>query len=147
MTTHIPKVDERDRQWLVLDAKDQVLGKLAATAAAILTGKTKPIYTPFLDTGDHVIVINADKIVLTANKAEKKMSYRHSGYPGGLKAVGYEELLTKHPERAIELAVKGMLPHNRLANRLIRKLKVYAGSEHPHAAQQPQPFEIKQIAQ
>jgi large subunit ribosomal protein L13 len=113
----------------------------------LLRGKHKPTFAPHVDTGDFVIVINAGKVALTGNKRQTKIAYRHSGYPGGLKAVGYEELLTKNPERAIELAVKGMLPHNRLGARQIRKLKVYAGAEHPHAAQLPQPFEIKQIAQ
>ncbi|OLB80932.1 MAG: 50S ribosomal protein L13 [Actinobacteria bacterium 13_2_20CM_2_71_6] len=109
--------------------------------------RTKPVFAPHVDTGDFVIVVNASKVALTGNKRQTKVAYRHSGYPGGLKRVGYDELLTKRPERAIELAVKGMLPHNRLGRQLIRKLKVYAGNEHPHAAQQPKPFEIKQVAQ
>ena len=147
MRTYSPKSGDVQRQWLVIDATDVVLGRLATQAATLLRGKHKPIYAPHLDTGDFVIVINADKVALTGNKRETKMAYRHSGYPGGLRATSYEELLTKRPERAVELAVKGMLPHNRLGNRLIGKLKVYAGAEHPHAAQQPKPFEIKQVAQ
>jgi len=145
--TYSPKPGEIERQWHVIDASDVVLGRLATHAATLLRGKHKPTFAPHVDTGDFVIVINASKLVLTGNKRQTKIAYRHSGYPGGLKAVSYEELLTKRPDRAVELAVKGMLPHNRLGNRLIRKLKVYAGPEHPHGAQQPQPFEIKQIAQ
>jgi len=145
--TYSPKPGEIERQWHVIDASDVVLGRLATHAATLLRGKHKPTFAPHVDTGDFVIVINASKLVLTGNKRQTKIAYRHSGYPGGLKAVSYEELLTKRPERAVELAVKGMLPHNRLGNRLIHKLKVYAGPEHPHGAQQPQPFEIKQIAQ
>ena len=147
MGTYSPKPGEIERVWHVIDATDVVLGRLATHAATLLRGKHKPTFAPHVDTGDFVIVINAGKVALTGNKRQTKVAYRHSGHPGGLKAVGYEELLTKNPERAIELAVKGMLPHNRLGARQIRKLKVYAGAEHPHAAQLPQPFEIKQIAQ
>ena len=147
MRTYSPKSGDVQRQWLVIDATDVVLGRLATQAATLLRGKHKPIYAPHLDTGDFVIVINADKVALTGNKRETKVAYRHSGYPGGLRAVGYEELLTKRPEKAIELAVKGMLPHNKLARQIIKKLKVYPGAEHPHAAQQPTPFEITQVAQ
>jgi large subunit ribosomal protein L13 len=124
-----------------------VLGRLATHAATLLRGKHKPTFAPHVDTGDFVVVINAGKVALTGNKRQTKVAYRHSGYPGGLKQVNYEELLTRHPDRAVELAVKGMLPHNRLGRKLIRKLKVYPGAEHPHAAQKPVPFEIKQIAQ
>jgi large subunit ribosomal protein L13 len=131
----------------VIDASDVVLGRLATHAATLLRGKHKPTFAPHVDTGDFVIVINAGKIALTGNKRQTKMAYRHSGYPGGLKRVSYGDLLTKRPDRAVELAVKGMLPHNRLGRQLIKKLKVYAGAEHPHAAQQPTPFEIKQVAQ
>src|SRR4051812_13570722 len=145
--TYSPKPGEIDRQWHVIDATDVVLGRLATHAATLLRGKHKPTFAPHVDTGDFVIVINAGAVALTGNKRQTKVAYRHSGYPGGLKRIGYEELLTKNPERAIELAVKGMLPHNRIGARQIRKLKVYAGAEHPHAAQLPQPFEIKQIAQ
>ena len=147
MGTYSPKPGEIERQWHVIDAADVVLGRLATHAATLLRGKHKPVFAPHVDTGDFVIVINAGKVALTGNKRQTKVAYRHSGYPGGLKQIGYEELLAKRPERAIELAVKGMLPHNRLGRQLIRKLKVYAGSEHPHAAQQPKPFEIKQVAQ
>jgi large subunit ribosomal protein L13 len=145
--TYSPKPGEVERQWHVIDASDVVLGRLATQAATLLRGKHKPVFAPHVDTGDFVIVINAGKVVLTGNKRQTKVAYRHSGYPGGLRAVGYEVLLTKRPERAVELAVKGMLPHNRLGRQLIKKLKVYAGPEHPHAAQQPKPFEIKQVAQ
>jgi large subunit ribosomal protein L13 len=145
--TYSPKPGEIERQWHVIDASDVVLGRLATHAATLLRGKHKPTFAPHVDTGDFVIVINAGKIALTGNKRQTKIAYRHSGYPGGLKQVRYEDLLATRPERAIELAVKGMLPHNKLGSRLIRKLKVYAGSEHPHTAQQPVPFEIKQIAQ
>jgi large subunit ribosomal protein L13 len=145
--TYSPKPGEIERHWHVIDAADVVLGRLATHAATLLRGKHKPVFAPHVDTGDFVIVINAGKVALTGNKRHTKIAYRHSGYPGGLKAVRYEELLSKRPERAIEQAVKGMLPHNRMGRQLIRKLKVYAGPEHPHAAQQPVPFEIKQIAQ
>jgi large subunit ribosomal protein L13 len=145
--TYSPKPADIQREWHVIDATDVVLGRLAVQVATLLRGKHKPTYAPHVDGGDFVIVVNAGKVALTGNKRQTKVAYRHSGYPGGLKAVRYEELLTKRPERAIELAVRGMLPHNRLGRQLIRKLKVYAGSEHPHAAQQPQPFEIKQVAQ
>ncbi|GAA1746568.1 MULTISPECIES: 50S ribosomal protein L13 [Luedemannella] len=147
MGTYSPKPGEIERQWVVIDAADVVLGRLATHAATILRGKHKPTFAPHVDTGDFVIVVNAGKVALTGNKRQDKKAYRHSGFPGGLKAVSYDELLDKRPERAIELAVKGMLPHNRLGRKLIKKLKVYAGPEHPHAAQQPVPFEIKQIAQ
>jgi large subunit ribosomal protein L13 len=145
--TYSPKPGEIERQWHVIDASDVVLGRLATHAATLLRGKHKPTFAPHVDMGDFVIVINASKVALTGNKRQTKIAYRHSGFPGGLKAVSYGELLDKRPERAIELAVKGMLPHNRLGRQLIKKLKVYPGAEHPHAAQQPQPFEIKQVAQ
>jgi large subunit ribosomal protein L13 len=145
--TYSPKPGEIERQWHVIDASDVVLGRLATHAATLLRGKHKPVFAPHVDTGDFVIIINASKVALTGNKRQTKIAYRHSGYPGGLHHIGYEELLTKRPDRAVELAVRGMLPHNRLGRQLIRKLKVYAGAEHPHAAQQPVPFEIKQIAQ
>jgi large subunit ribosomal protein L13 len=145
--TYSPKPGEIERQWHVIDAADVVLGRLATHAATLLRGKHKPVFAPHVDTGDFVIIVNAGKVALTGNKRQTKFAYRHSGYPGGLKKVSYDELLDKRPERAVELAVKGMLPHNRLGRKLIRKLKVYAGAEHPHAAQQPVPFEIKQIAQ
>ena len=145
--TYSPKPGEIERQWHIIDASDVVLGRLATHTANLLRGKHKPTFAPHVDTGDYVVIINAGKVALTGNKRQTKVAYRHSGYPGGLKQVGYEELLTKRPEKAIELAVKGMLPHNKLARQIIKKLKVYPGAEHPHAAQQPQPFEITQIAQ
>jgi large subunit ribosomal protein L13 len=145
--TYSPKPGEIERQWHVIDASDVVLGRLATHVATLLRGKHKPTFAPHVDTGDFVVIVNAGKVALTGNKRETKVAYRHSGYPGGLKKVTYNDLLNKRPERAIELAVKGMLPHNKLGAKLIRKLKVYPGAEHPHAAQQPVPFEIKQIAQ
>jgi len=145
--TYSPKPGDVQRQWHVIDATDVVLGRLAVQVATLLRGKHKPTFAPHVDSGDFVVVVNAGKIALTGDKRDSKLAYRHSGYPGGLKRIGYDELLTKRPERAVELAVKGMLPHNKLGRKLIRKLKVYAGAEHPHQAQQPVPFEIKQIAQ
>ena len=147
MRTYSPKPGEIERQWHIIDASDVVLGRLATHTATLLRGKHKPTFAPHVDTGDFVVIINAGKVALTGNKRQTKVAYRHSGYPGGLKKIGYEELLSKRPEKAIELAVKGMLPHNKLAAQIIKKLKVYPGAEHPHAAQQPQPFEITQIAQ
>ena len=147
MPTYTPKAGDITRSWYVIDATDVVLGRLAVAAANLLRGKHKPTFTPNVDGGDFVIVINAEKIALTGNKRENKLAYRHSGYPGGLRATAYSELLEKHPERAIEKAVRGMLPKSSLARQQITKLKVYAGSEHPHAAQQPKPFEITQVAQ
>jgi large subunit ribosomal protein L13 len=145
--TYSPKAGDVQRQWHVIDANDVVLGRLATQAATLLRGKHKPIFAPHVDTGDFVIIVNASKVALTGNKREQKVAYRHSGYPGGLKRVGYTELLEKRPEKAIELAIKGMLPKNKLGRQLLSKLKVYAGPEHPHAAQQPVPFEIGQVAQ
>jgi large subunit ribosomal protein L13 len=124
-----------------------VLGRLATHAATLLRGKHKPIFAPHADTGDFVIIVNADKVGLTGNKRQEKFAYRHSGYPGGLKKIGYAQLLSTRPERAIERAVKGMLPHNRLSRKVIKKLKVYVGPNHPHAAQKPVPFEIEHVAQ
>ena len=147
MRTYSPKPGEIERHWHVIDASDVVLGRLATHAATLLRGKHKPTFAPHVDTGDFVIVVNAGKVALTGNKRQTKFAYRHSGYPGGLKKVSYQVLLDTRPERAVEQAVKGMLPHNKLGRRLIKKLKVYAGAEHPHAAQQPVSFEIKQIAQ
>jgi large subunit ribosomal protein L13 len=145
--TYSPKADDIQRQWHVIDASDVVLGRLATHAATLLRGKHKPIFAPHVDTGDFVIVINAGKIALTGNKRESKVAYRHSGYPGGLKRVPYSVLLDKRPEQAIEIAVRGMLPKNRIGRQMLTKLKVYAGPEHPHQAQQPTPFEIIQVAQ
>jgi large subunit ribosomal protein L13 len=145
--TYSPKPGDLKREWHVIDATDVVLGRLATHAATLLRGKHKPTFAPHMDNGDFVIVVNADKVALTGNKRQTKVAYRHSGYPGGLKAVRYDELLDKRPERAVEMAVKGMLPHNKLGRRLIKKLKVYSGPQHPHEAQQPKPFEMKQVAQ
>jgi large subunit ribosomal protein L13 len=145
--TYSPKPGDIERQWHLIDASDVVLGRLASHTAILLRGKHKPTFAPHMDTGDYVVIINAGKVALTGNKRQTKVAYRHSGYPGGLKRIGYEELLAKRPEKAVELAVKGMLPHNKLARQIIKKLKVYPGAEHPHAAQQPKPFEITQIAQ
>ena len=147
MRTYQPKPGDVQRQWHVIDATDVVLGRLASQAARLLRGKHKPIYAPHVDTGDFVIVVNADKVALTANKRDQKIAYRHSGYPGGLKRVPYSELLDKRPARAIEKAVKGMLPHNTLGRQMASKLKVYAGPEHPHQAQKPVPYEITQVSQ
>jgi large subunit ribosomal protein L13 len=144
--TYSPKPGDIERRWHVIDAADVVLGRLASQVATLLRGKHKPIFAPHADTGDYVIIVNADKVALTGNKRQDKVAYRHSGYPGGLKQTGYEELLSKRPDRAVRLAVKGMLPHNKLGRKVIKKLKVYAGPDHPHAAQQPVPFEIKQLA-
>jgi large subunit ribosomal protein L13 len=145
--TYSPKPGDITREWHVIDATDVVLGRLAVQAATLLRGKHKPTYAPHLDTGDFVVVINADKISLSGNKRDAKMAYRHSGHPGGLSATPYGELLDKDPRKAVERAVWGMLPKNRLSRQLLKKLKVYAGPSHPHAAQKPQPFEITQLAQ
>jgi large subunit ribosomal protein L13 len=145
--TFSPKAADVQRQWHVIDATDVVLGRLATQVATLLRGKHKPIFAPHVDTGDFVIVVNAGKVALTGNKRDQKMAYRHSGYPGGLKQVPYSELLAKRPERAIEQAVKGMLPHNTLGRQMLSKLKVYAGPDHPHQAQRPVPYEITQVAQ
>ena len=143
MPTHIPKVDERDRQWFVIDAKDQVLGKLATRAATILTGKHKPTYTPFLDTGDHVIVINASKVHLTGRKETEKVYRHHTLYLGGLKSQAAGDVRKKHPARLVEEAVKGMLPKTKLGRAMFHKLKVYAGDTHPHQAQKPKTVTLK----
>jgi len=143
MTTHIPKVDERERQWFVLDAEDQVLGKLAAKAASILSGKAKPIYTPFLDTGDHVIVINAAKVHLTGRKETDKVYRRHTGYLGGLKTTAAGDMRAKAPARIVEEAIRGMLPKTKLGRAMFHKLKVYAGESHPHQAQKPKALTVK----
>lgn len=145
--TYSAKPGEVERNWYIIDASDVVLGRLATQVATLLRGKNKPTYTPNQDTGDFVVVINAEKVALSGNKREGKMAYRHSGYPGGLRSTPYGELLDKNPERAIEKAVRGMLPKNRLARQQMTKLKVYRGAEHPHAAQQPKPFEITQVSQ
>ncbi|MCG6949612.1 MAG: 50S ribosomal protein L13 [Acidobacteria bacterium] len=137
MRTYVPKEGEITRDWVVMDAADQVLGRLASEAARILRGKHKPEFTPHLDTGDFVVIVNAERVKLTGGKLDQKVYYRHSGRPGSLKSETARERLEKHPERVIQAAVWGMLPKNRLGRKLLRKLKVYAGPEHPHAAQQP----------
>ena len=142
MKTYYAKPGEVEREWLIIDAEDQVLGRVAAKAAQILRGKHKPQYTPHVDTGDFVIIINADKIRVTGNKAQDKRYYRHSGHPGGLKYETFEQAMAKHPERVIEHAVKGMLPKNTLGRAQGKKLKVYAGPDHPHAAQNPRKIEL-----
>ncbi len=147
MRTYTPKATDITRQWHVIDASDVVLGRLASQAAVLLRGKHKTTFAPHVDTGDFVIIINAEKVVLTGNKATAKKAYRHSGYPGGLKTVSVGDIIETNPRRAVETAVKGMLPHNKLGRAQLRKLKVYAGPEHPHAAQQPQDFAITQVAQ
>jgi large subunit ribosomal protein L13 len=145
--TFSPKDSDITRQWHVIDATDVRLGQLASHVAALLRGKHKPIFAPHVDTGDFVIVINADKVSLSGQKLEQKRAYRHSGYPGGLRSVSYGDLMAKRPDRAVEKAVRGMLPKTPLGRKTLSKLKVYAGPTHPHAAQQPQPYEISQIAQ
>lgn len=147
MRTYTPKPADVQRQWYVIDATDVVLGRLASQVAQLLRGKHKPIYAPHLDTGDFVVIVNADKVALTGQKLEQKRAYRHSGYPGGLRSVTYADLLAKRPERAVEKAIKGMLPKNSLGRKMFGKVKVYAGPDHPHQAQQPVPFEITQISQ
>jgi large subunit ribosomal protein L13 len=141
--TYYAKPSEITHEWLLIDAEDQVLGRVASRAAQILKGKHKPQYTPHIDTGDFVVIINADKIRLTGNKAAQKTYYRHSGYPGGLKAESFERAMERHPERVIEHAVKGMLPKNTLGRAQGKKLKVYAGAEHPHSAQKPRKIELE----
>ncbi len=145
--TFSPKAADVQRQWHVIDASDIVLGRLASQAAALLRGKHKPVFAPHVDTGDFVIIVNADKVVLTGNKLADKRAYRHSGYPGGLHSVSYADLMATSPQRAVTKAVKGMLPKNTLGRQMLRKLKVYAGPEHPHQAQKPVPFEITQVSQ
>ena len=147
MRTYSPKPGDIQRHWHVIDAQDVVLGRLASQAATLLRGKHKPIYAPHVDTGDFVIVINADKVHLSGNKKTQKLAYRHSGYPGGLRSMRYEELMAKSPAKVVEKAVRGMLPKNTLGRKMLTKLKVYAGDQHPHAAQQPVPYEIRQVAQ
>jgi large subunit ribosomal protein L13 len=145
--TYSPKPGEVERAWHVIDATDVVLGRLASQVATLLRGKHKPTYAPHVDTGDFVVVINAGKVALTGNKGDHSFVYRHSGRPGGLKRRSFTEMLATRPERLVEKSVKGMLPKNTLGRAMARKLKVYATSEHPHAAQRPQPFEITQVVQ
>ena len=142
MKSYMAKANEVERKWYVIDAEGKVLGRLASEIASVLRGKRKPIFTPHVDCGDFVIVINADKAVLTGNKLHQKIHAYHTGYPGGRKEVSYAEMMEKRPEKVIELAVKGMLPKNRLGRKMIKKLKVYTGNEHPHAAQAPEVYEF-----
>jgi large subunit ribosomal protein L13 len=144
--TYSPKPGEVARTWHVIDAEDVVLGRLASHVAALLRGKHKPTFAPHVDTGDFVIIVNAEKVVLTGNKRDQAFAYRHSGYPGGLRKQSFGELLDTRPERLLEKVVKGMLPKNKLGRAQGKKLKVYAGPDHPHAAQQPKPFEIAKVS-
>ncbi|HEX2704609.1 MAG TPA: 50S ribosomal protein L13 [Candidatus Lustribacter sp.] len=147
MRTYTPKPGEVTRTWHIIDATDVVLGRLASQTAVLLRGKHKPTFAPHVDTGDFVIIVNAAKVALTGAKADQKRAYRHSGFPGGLRSQTYAELLAKDPRKAVEKAVRGMLPKNSLARQQITKLKVYSGVVHPHGAQKPVPFEITQVAQ
>lgn len=140
--TYIPKASEIEREWFVVDAEGQTVGRIATKIATILRGKHKPMYTPNMDVGDYVVVINAEKVRLTGRKEEQKNYYRHSNYPGGLTTTSFKQMIEKHPERVIEFAVKGMLPGNTIAKQQLLKLKVYAGPNHPHAAQQPKTLEL-----
>ncbi|MCD6450264.1 MAG: 50S ribosomal protein L13 [Thermotogaceae bacterium] len=140
--TYLAKPEELEKKWYVIDAQGKTLGRLATKIATILMGKHKPTFTPHVDTGDYVIVVNAEKIVLTGKKLDQKKYYRHSGYPGGLKVVTARQLLQKHPEKLLHLAVKRMLPKNTLGRKMLKKLKVYTGPEHPHQAQKPEKLEI-----
>ena len=142
MRTYSPKASEITRKWFVIDAEDLVLGRLSTEAARILRGKHKPTFAPHMDMGDHVIIINAEKVVLTSNKADRKMVYRHSGYPGGLKSRTFAEAQALKPEEAVRRAVRGMIPKNRLGRQVLTKLKVYAGPNHPHSAQLPETLDI-----
>lgn len=142
MRTYSPKASEITRKWYVIDAEDLVLGRLATEAARILRGKHKPVYAPHLDMGDHVVIVNAEKVVLTSDKADKKVVYRHTGFPGGLKARTFADAHARKPEESVRRAIKGMLPKNRLGAQMLSKLKVYAGPTHPHSAQQPEALEI-----
>ena len=142
MRTYSPKASEITRKWYVIDAEDLVLGRLSTEAARLLRGKHKPTYAPHLDTGDHVIIVNAEKVVLTSNKAAKKMVYRHSGYPGGLKSSTFADSQARKPEDAVRRAIRGMIPKNRLGAQMLTKLKVYAGPNHPHSAQMPEALDI-----
>lgn len=143
MKTFSLKASEIQRSWLLIDADNQVLGRLATQVATLLRGKHKPTYTPSMDNGDFVVVVNAEKIRMTGRKADQKIYYRHTNYPGGLKQTPFKIMLQKHPDRIIRLAVKGMLPRNRLSRHVLLKLKIYAGPDHPHTAQQPTPYTLK----
>ena len=142
MRTFTAKTTEIERDWYVVDARGQTLGRLASKIAPILKGKHKPIYTPHMDCGDFVVVVNADKVRVTGRKLDQKFYYRHSGYPGGIKSISLRNQLDRYPERVLQAAVRGMLPKNKLGRRMMKKLKVYAGDSHPHDAQQPKPLEL-----
>ena len=142
MPTYSPKASEIERNWYVVDAEDLILGRMSTEVARVLRGKHKPTFAQHIDTGDFVIIVNADKVVLTSGKADRKMVYRHSGYPGGIRSRTYQQLLDTKPQEAVRRTVRGMLPKNRLGRAQLRKLKVYGGPTHPHAAQKPQPLEI-----
>jgi large subunit ribosomal protein L13 len=143
MPTYIPKIDDAQRKWFLIDAKDVVLGKVATKASVLLSGKSKPVYTPFLDTGDHVVIVNASSVHLTGKKDEGKLYRRHSGYLGGLKTATAAEVRAKQPARILEEAIRGMLPKTKLGRAMAKKLRVYAGATHPHQAQKPQPIAIR----
>lgn len=143
MRTYSPRADEIQREWYVVDADGLTLGRMATEVARVLRGKHKAMYTPHMDTGDHVVIINADKVVLTKDKAAAKQVYRHTGYPGGIRSTTYANLLEDKPAEAVRRTVRGMLPKNRLGRQMLKKLKVYAGPTHPHAAQQPQPLALE----
>ena len=142
MSTYTPKASEIQRRWFVVDAEDLVLGRMSTEVASILRGKHRPIFAPHIDTGDHVVIVNAAKVVLTSGKAEKKNIFRHSGYPGGIRQQTYADLLARKPEEAVRRTIRGMLPKNRLGRAQLRKLKVYAGPTHPHSAQKPEPLDL-----
>ena len=140
--TYTPRAGDVDRKWFVVDAEGKVLGRLASEIVKVLKGKHKPTYSPHMDMGDHVVVVNAEKVRLTGRKAEQKVYYRHTGYPGAIRSTSIERMLADHPERVLQKAVRGMLPHNILGRKMFRKLRVYAGPDHRHSAQQPQPLDI-----
>ena len=142
MKTYTARAEDMERDWFLVNAEGKTLGRLAAEIARVLRGKHKPIYTPHLDCGDYVIVVNAEKVRVTGRKLDQKMYYRHSGYPGGITSISLRDQLRKHPERVLQAAVKGMLPKNRLGRKMLKKLKVYAGDSHPHQAQQPKSLEL-----
>ena len=142
MKTYTARAEDMEREWFLVNAEGKTLGRLASEIAQVLQGKHKPIYTPHLDCGDYVIVVNAEKVQVTGRKLDQKMYYRHSGYPGGIKSISLRSQLQKHPERVLQAAVRGMLPKNRLGRKMLKKLKVYAGDSHPHQAQQPKVLEL-----
>jgi len=142
MKTYLPKAKQIQKNWYVIDAEGKVLGRLASKIASVMRGKHKPTFTPHMDMGDNVIVVNAEKVRLTGSKAEQKVYYRHSGYPGGIKSMGFADMIKRKPERVITIAVKGMLPHNRLGSAILKHLKVYRGPEHPHGVQKPEKLEL-----